>query len=161
MNGWQWNTKSRKCVPKDCEAPEPDCSDWEDSTQCCHHTPTPSKKPGNGGGYGTGHGTGYKRDLRKARLREKDQGQAAWRNDEVDATFCPAPLKACAVTATHLATSPEWAYECIDTDREVDSCGGCVAEGIGVDCSSLLGVASVGCERGVCKAQQGPSLTKM
>jgi hypothetical protein len=91
-SGWQWNTKSKKCVPKDCEAPEPDCSDWEDSTQCCHHKPTPSKKPANGGGYGTGYGTGYKRDLSKARLREADQ--TALKSDEVDATFCPAPLKA-------------------------------------------------------------------
>ncbi|KAJ9122843.1 hypothetical protein QFC24_003879 [Naganishia onofrii] len=90
--GWQWNTKSKKCVPKDCEAPEPDCSDWEDSTQCCHHKPTPSKKPANGGGYGTGYGTAYKRDLSKARLREADQ--TTLKSDEVDATFCPAPLKA-------------------------------------------------------------------
>ncbi|KAJ9119025.1 hypothetical protein QFC22_003514 [Naganishia vaughanmartiniae] len=85
MNGWQWNIKSKKCVPKDCEAPEPDCSDWEDSTQCCHHKPTPSKKAGNNGGYGTG----YKRDESKARLREADQ--TTLRSDDVDATFSRSP----------------------------------------------------------------------
>ncbi|KAJ9101509.1 hypothetical protein QFC19_005162 [Naganishia cerealis] len=89
---WQWNTKTKKCIPKDCEAPEPDCDDWEDSTQCCHHKPTPSKKAENG--YGTGYGTGYKRDLTMAKARLQDVDQTAFESDEVDATFCPAPLKA-------------------------------------------------------------------
>ncbi|KAJ9096945.1 hypothetical protein QFC20_006304 [Naganishia adeliensis] len=117
---WQWDKRSNKCVPTNCEAPEPDCDNWDEGGQCCQAHPAPSPKPappgkGYGGGYGYG---GYKRDLRKERdgvdgrqvereSRAKarlNAGQVALYRDEVDDTFCPAPLKACAVKGNYFAT---------------------------------------------------------
>lgn len=43
------------------------------------------------------------------------------------------------------------AYECIDTSNQSDSCGGCVLEGDGEDCSQLPNVSSVRCELGSCQ----------
>ncbi|KAF8314179.1 hypothetical protein DL93DRAFT_2040149, partial [Clavulina sp. PMI_390] len=56
-------------------------------------------------------------------------------------------------------------YECLDTQINLESCGGCVVpyddfedEAGGVDCTSLPGVADVECARGRCmvrKCQRG------
>jgi hypothetical protein len=106
---WQWNKRVNKCVPVNCEAPEPDCDNWDEGGQCCQSHPAPSPKPAPPGKeYSGGYGYGYKRDLRevgdggdveqseregraKARL---NAGRLALYRDEVDDTFCPAPLKA-------------------------------------------------------------------
>lgn len=44
-----------------------------------------------------------------------------------------------------------WSYECIDTQSELESCGGCASSGEGVDCTTLPGVKSVTCRAGQCE----------
>ncbi|KAI5449350.1 hypothetical protein NCC49_004755 [Naganishia albida] len=165
---WQWDKRTNKCVPVNCESPEPDCNNWDEKDQCCQTKPTPSPKPAPPAkNYGGGYGYGYKRELREEQnaghgLEMRDSrvkarlnlGQMALHRDEIDNTFCPAPLKACAVKGSHFATSAEWAYECVNTDNEMTSCGGCASEGTGVDCSALTGVRSAGCTQGVCQVLQ-------
>jgi hypothetical protein len=41
-------------------------------------------------------------------------------------------------------------YECLDVASTLDSCGGCSADGTGVDCSTLEGVWDVKCVTGHC-----------
>jgi len=52
---------------------------------------------------------------------------------------CPAPLSACAINKGS-------AWECLDLQEELSSCGKC-----GHDCLSMPHVANVGCQAGVCK----------
>ncbi|WWD18323.1 hypothetical protein CI109_102773 [Kwoniella shandongensis] len=70
--------------------------------------------------------------------------------------FCPKGLTPCAVAGSD-------SYECIDTNLELESCGGCTNglyqdyshnATIGVDCSTIPGVASgaVTCQSGECSA---------
>ncbi|GHJ88993.1 hypothetical protein NliqN6_5395 [Naganishia liquefaciens] len=162
--GWQWNKKTSRCVPVDCEAPEPDCNDWDDRQQCCHAKPGPSptpKHPVHGGGYDTGKNDSYGswRKRGPTTRSPKAPSQDGFR-DDVDETLCPAPLKACAVTDQHSLSSFNLDYECIDIGTDVDSCGGCASEGTGVDCNSLPAVVSSRCDKGVCKGKYlcpGPS----
>jgi hypothetical protein len=42
-------------------------------------------------------------------------------------------------------------YECIDTDQELQSCGGCSSTGAGQDCTAIRGAWNVGCEYGHCR----------
>ncbi|WVF72438.1 hypothetical protein IAT40_007253 [Kwoniella sp. CBS 6097] len=74
---------------------------------------------------------------------------------------CPAGLTACKVDgADHLS------FECIDTDEEIESCGGCLhgsfnsraltsphADSRGTNCLTLPGVSPAGvtCDHGQCK----------
>ncbi|KAH9820997.1 hypothetical protein DFH28DRAFT_951186 [Melampsora americana] len=41
-------------------------------------------------------------------------------------------------------------FECIDTNFELASCGGCVTKGEGENCLSIIGAAGVGCLEGKC-----------
>ncbi|WWC91015.1 uncharacterized protein L201_005955 [Kwoniella dendrophila CBS 6074] len=69
--------------------------------------------------------------------------------------LCPSGLNPCSVQGTNT-------YECIDTTTELESCGGCMSgqfhssqnATIGVDCSSLPGVAkgAVTCTNSQCQA---------
>lgn len=73
--------------------------------------------------------------------------------------YCPGKLAACRIGNSLTGDG----YECIDTTSELESCGGCIAgwaqaplgqnETVGVDCSSLPGVAigGVTCNGGVCE----------
>ncbi|TKA58329.1 hypothetical protein B0A53_00067 [Rhodotorula sp. CCFEE 5036] len=56
---------------------------------------------------------------------------------------CPASHTACSVDGVK-------GFECIDTTSNIEQCGGCASEG-GVDCTSIEGVAAVGCVAGVCE----------
>lgn len=42
-----------------------------------------------------------------------------------------------------------FAYECIDTQSNIESCGGCPMDG-GQDCTSIFGATSVECKQGKC-----------
>ncbi|EPQ53283.1 hypothetical protein GLOTRDRAFT_46015, partial [Gloeophyllum trabeum ATCC 11539] len=58
-------------------------------------------------------------------------------------------------TACGVPSGAPWAYECIDTRSDLESCGGCVTpltkySPRGEDCSSLPGVQDVSCTRGSC-----------
>lgn len=61
---------------------------------------------------------------------------------EKDRVNCPASEIACPL--------PSGDWECLDPEFTLDSCGGCVSEGTGVDCWSLEGVHGVGCDAGRC-----------
>lgn len=41
-------------------------------------------------------------------------------------------------------------YECVDTQSNIESCGGCPGEGNGQDCTAIEGVADVACVNSVC-----------
>jgi hypothetical protein len=41
-------------------------------------------------------------------------------------------------------------FECVDTSRNIESCGGCVAEGKGEDCTAIEGVSDVACIASKC-----------
>ncbi|KAJ8296296.1 Peroxisomal adenine nucleotide transporter 1 [Rhodotorula toruloides] len=56
---------------------------------------------------------------------------------------CPANQVAC---STGLGDG----YECIDSQTNLEQCGGCVADGTGVDCTAIFGVESVECDAGKC-----------
>ncbi|WWC85297.1 uncharacterized protein L201_000159 [Kwoniella dendrophila CBS 6074] len=91
-----------------------------------------------------------KRQQQKARLDKEGQ---------LSLGLCPEGSKACKVPGTNGID-----FECIDTDSELESCGGCVHgefsagndiyEPQGIDCTSLPGITSggVSCDQGLCKA---------
>ncbi|GAA5982665.1 hypothetical protein JCM10908_006738 [Rhodotorula pacifica] len=56
---------------------------------------------------------------------------------------CPGTESACSVGS--LA-----GYECIDTESNLEQCGGCLSDG-GVDCTAIEGVAAVDCVGGRCE----------
>ncbi|KAL7410788.1 hypothetical protein BDY24DRAFT_417642 [Mrakia frigida] len=61
--------------------------------------------------------------------------------------LCPAGLTPCSV-----GFGRDGAYECLDTQSELESCGGCRSTGLGTDCSALTGVrmGAATCDRGRC-----------
>ncbi|KAH9451835.1 hypothetical protein MJO29_013529 [Puccinia striiformis f. sp. tritici] len=61
---------------------------------------------------------------------------------------CPTGLDACPISSFN--TSP--GYECVNTQEELEHCGGCSSTGDGVDCNTISGVESAGCSRGQCMA---------
>lgn len=70
---------------------------------------------------------------------------------------CPSGLTACPITfgnqtAVEVAKNPlaSDAYECLDVQEELNSCGGCATLGEGVDCMAIEGVESAGCSAGKC-----------
>ncbi|CED82505.1 hypothetical protein [Phaffia rhodozyma] len=68
---------------------------------------------------------------------------AGEKNDEL----CPNHLTSCPI-----AGASKDAYECLDIQAELESCGGCVSMGQGQDCTTAIPHAkSVGCEQGKCK----------
>jgi len=58
--------------------------------------------------------------------------------------ICPAGEDACPVSPFSEN------IECLDTQRELTSCGGCVMAGEGQDCSKIQGARGVGCQEGKC-----------
>jgi len=69
-----------------------------------------------------------------------------------DATYvnnlCPKGQSACRIESA--AAGWDGAFECVDTSRNIESCGGCVAEGKGVDCTAIEGVSDVACIAAKC-----------
>ncbi|EFP85070.1 hypothetical protein PGT21_005230 [Puccinia graminis f. sp. tritici] len=63
---------------------------------------------------------------------------------EVDRLNCPSNEISCQM--------PSGGYECLDPDVTLDSCGGCLSAGTGVDCRNMTGAGDVGCSAGVCQA---------
>ncbi|KAH9822165.1 secreted protein [Melampsora americana] len=61
---------------------------------------------------------------------------------EKDRINCPPSEIACPL--------PSGDFECLDPEFTLDSCGGCVSNGSGVDCWALEGVSGVGCDAGRC-----------
>lgn len=133
---YYWGEKQGCCVPRNpppSNPPPPQCPrgwTWYPTLHRCHLTPTPpSPPPSHPSSYGNGQygNHGYrKRDL-KART-----------------SLCPTGLDACPVSGL------TGDYECLDTDTELESCGGCTTLGRGQDCTSITGAWNVGCEQGTC-----------
>jgi len=61
-----------------------------------------------------------------------------------DTSHCPHQETACPITAH------TFGFECIDTQTELTSCGGCVTKGQGENCLSIPGADAVGCDHGKC-----------
>jgi hypothetical protein len=56
--------------------------------------------------------------------------------------FCAAPMELCPLGGGRL--------ECIDTTRNLESCGGCWSTGEGQDCTMIVNADAVGCLNGRC-----------
>lgn len=60
-------------------------------------------------------------------------------------------VPACPNNETACPISPlSFGFECIDTNLELASCGGCATKGEGENCLSIVGAAGVGCLEGRC-----------
>ncbi|BEJ16440.1 hypothetical protein CspHIS471_0510450 [Cutaneotrichosporon sp. HIS471] len=158
---WYWDGTC--CKPRCPTTPAPDCSDWDHGKQCCGG-PKPSGGAGGGGGGGGGHGGGGGGGHGgwgdkgggggKGGGWGGKGGWGKWRRDQAllsgndldHATYCPVSGQLACYTTSALT-----GYECIDPQTELESCGGCIVGGTGVDCTSLPGAKAVGCEAGVCK----------
>lgn len=117
----------KHAVPTHSNPPTPTCPSgykWYTSSQNClpTTTTTPPSTPPKPSGY-----TYYK----KRELSASD-------------SQCPASLEACPVGLT------AGDYECVDIARDLESCGGCVSQGKGRDCTAIKGVFHVGCENSRC-----------
>ncbi|KAF9015172.1 hypothetical protein BDQ17DRAFT_1294748 [Cyathus striatus] len=133
---YYWGEQQGCCVPRNeppTNAPEPQCRSnwsWRSGMRKCLPAPstttysTPSQTPDNGHGKG-----GYRKREFKSRA----------------VSLCPTGLDACPIKG--LTTGD---YECLDTDSELESCGGCTSLGKGQDCTTIPGAWNVGCERGSC-----------
>ncbi|GAA6008975.1 hypothetical protein JCM10207_004051 [Rhodosporidiobolus poonsookiae] len=75
----------------------------------------------------------------KPSQRAKRSESSAERRD----MLCPGSQIACPLVGGRLG------YECVDTETNIEQCGGCAVDG-GFDCSSLPGVDAVSCNRGMC-----------
>lgn len=64
--------------------------------------------------------------------------------------FCPESQTACLLDPT----SSRRAYECVDLAATIDSCGGCIFEGAGQDCTAIEGADEVACVAGSCAVRQ-------
>ncbi|KAF8603904.1 hypothetical protein BDV93DRAFT_441693 [Ceratobasidium sp. AG-I] len=68
-------------------------------------------------------------------------------------TVCPAGTERCGVWS-----GLRQDYECLNTQTDLESCGGCVTpfpgeKATGKDCTEILGVSSVQCSSGQCKVE--------
>ncbi|GAA5851210.1 hypothetical protein JCM3766R1_002108 [Sporobolomyces carnicolor] len=57
---------------------------------------------------------------------------------------------ACPITLTACPSSSSGLLECIDTQSDVEQCGGCQDFG-GIDCTTVEGVETAGCVEGTCE----------
>ncbi|RSH91731.1 hypothetical protein EHS25_009100 [Saitozyma podzolica] len=64
-------------------------------------------------------------------------------------TACPVNAGSASVTASSSLINGK--FECLDIKSNIDSCGGCVSEGQGQDCSSIEFVEDVTCHNAQCK----------
>ncbi|TFK21707.1 hypothetical protein FA15DRAFT_69404 [Coprinopsis marcescibilis] len=69
---------------------------------------------------------------------------------------CPTGYTACGILGRHLGS-----WECIDTQKDLESCGGCmvslansVDNRLGDDCTAIQGVDDVACVQGQCKVHK-------
>ncbi|KAK4688627.1 hypothetical protein P7C73_g1478, partial [Tremellales sp. Uapishka_1] len=152
---WFWHASDKVCKPLTPRSPEPDCSNWSESSQCCGMGSSPSQAASKGGSGGKG-GYGAQVDVKanadvKAGGHKRDfnarKQLVAFPQSNLDSMYCPKNLHACSVIT---ASGGAWSYECIDPATELESCGGCASTGEGQDCSLIPHAMSVGCENGVC-----------
>jgi hypothetical protein len=63
-------------------------------------------------------------------------------------TACPVNAGSASVTGSSSLINGK--FECLDIKSNIDSCGGCVSEGQGQDCSSIEFVEDVTCHNSKC-----------
>jgi len=130
--GWSWSKEHSCCVPHQPLPPShapPQCPkewDWFPATFCCQKSPRYLLPRPSGGGS------------------DHDRKRASHMSHF---EFCPMDLTACPITS---ASGPSGDFECLDTNNELESCGGCASIGQGQDCAAIKGAWNVGCEQGTC-----------
>ncbi|KAH9821802.1 hypothetical protein DFH28DRAFT_532189 [Melampsora americana] len=80
------------------------------------------------------------------------------KRSQVALGLCPIGLSACPISPF----SSSKGYECIDTQEEIESCGGCSSTGEGINCNTVPGVKFAGCAASQCLAfscEEGYNLT--
>lgn len=117
------------CIKKSCPANEK----WNGYECVCisgysRHTKTGKCSPGAS---------------QRARRNTKERSSVAFSRAE-EAVLCPEGQRACPIS------SVDGGYECVDTNEELENCGGCTALGEGQDCTDIPGVSGVGCSKGQC-----------
>ncbi|KAA1468242.1 hypothetical protein DENSPDRAFT_857172 [Dentipellis sp. KUC8613] len=131
-SGWYWGKDQGCCVPHNPPEnnPPPQCEkswNWIPSIFQCQPS-GPSSPPSAPPSKPSGHHY-KKRATHKSRT----------------ASLCPSDLTACPISGLSSA------WECVDVQQELESCGGCVIGGEGQDCTAIKGAWNVGCEQGSCK----------
>ncbi|TEB35040.1 hypothetical protein FA13DRAFT_1753404 [Coprinellus micaceus] len=138
---WSWNGPKKCCLPHNPPPPKPPVPQcpkgwvwWPILYKCLPtpqpptpHPPQPSKGP---------HNPHYPQPPKPHHGKRDESSRIA---------LCPSGLRACPLPGL-LAGD----YECLDTATELTSCGGCVSEGKGQDCTAIKGAWNVGCERSSC-----------
>lgn len=76
------------------------------------------------------------------------------RDTNINRNFCQAGQTACPVNnkagTTPAGSFRKTGYECLDLTSNIDSCGGCVSEGRGQDCTAIEGADDVACVNSHC-----------
>jgi len=132
---WYWDGQQGCCVPLYPTPPAPKCkeeSKWRSRFFKCTPVSTPPSTPTPQPTY---HYGDYTAPWKRA---QKQRGNS----------LCPNEMTACPVVGPYGVLSD---YECIDTDQELQSCGGCSSTGAGQDCTAIRGAWNVGCEYGHCR----------
>ncbi|GAA5997992.1 uncharacterized protein JCM10292_002248 [Rhodotorula paludigena] len=121
----------QQCVSQTCDA----------ATQTCGTAPSEGVPNGFGCSSNDMCASGYCSTSLVCALQASAAGSRRKRSTDV----CPAHQVACA-----LGSSLSSGYECIDPQTNLEQCGGCTADGSGVDCTAIFGVESVACDAGRC-----------
>lgn len=78
--------------------------------------------------------------------------QARKRNLGPPKDYCPEGLTACPIAGRQRV------WECINTQTNIDSCGGCPGDGTGVDCTEFDNFATAACIKGKCSYGCPPNM---
>lgn len=159
--GYYWGKKQGCCVPTHpppSQSPPPQCRKgwkWFPYLHMClpgtppsptsSSPPKPSKTPAH-----YDHKDEYKGG-KGDRDDHKNGGHYKRSHKSRTPSLCPTGLDACPISG--LLSD----YECLDTNTELQSCGGCASTGEGQDCTAIKGAWNVGCESGKCA---GPSSSR-
>lgn len=125
-----WSCKQTRCCPDDQIESNGQCcsvgSVWNTNSKSCIAPST--------------HARSHKRSL---------SGQVSLADQEalnLDIKLCPSMLSACPIKGAAIGQ-----YECIDSQTDIQSCGGCASLGKGTDCTAIPGVRFTGCSAGECE----------
>ncbi|CUA70137.1 hypothetical protein RSOLAG22IIIB_00485 [Rhizoctonia solani] len=82
--------------------------------------------------------------------KRSGRGTPNWARRSLSSAHCPAGTEMCGVLGR-----PD-AWECLNVDEDLESCGGCAypffpSQQTGVDCSAIPGVEVVACRKGLCE----------
>ncbi|KAM0751659.1 hypothetical protein T439DRAFT_355565 [Meredithblackwellia eburnea MCA 4105] len=118
---------------------------------------SPSASPSASAAWPSGSLNPSARRARRDLEEVKAQIRAAPWEALDDSLLCPGGATACPIFPRM------GSYECIDTQSELESCGGCASKGEGEDCTQIKGAQGVTCQSGRCiifTCQQGYKLER-